>query len=496
MPTSAAERYLALSRKREHYLRQARNCAALTVPWLVPPEGWTGDTDLPEPEQGFGARLVLNLASRLMIAMYPPGMNSFRLDIPSEILAENAQYEEDEEVEKQLTQIEDNISAEIERVKWRQPTVRTMLHLIVAGNAVEQMMDDNSIRTFGLDQFVTIRDGKGNEKEIILKEMVSRESVEQYLDDQDGTSDLMVEQYTWCKRQEDMTWTVHQEVNNKVVTDSEGEYQILPFRALRWTAVDGEDYGRSKCVDHFPDLKSIDGLSKSALDGAAMAARNIIMTRPEAGTNLQRRVSQAKNGDVVSGNPEDVTMMQFTNVQGMQLAQAELESRKNELAHSFLLVSSIQRDGERVTATEIRKMAEELEGVLGGVYSLLTADLQGWRVKRLIFQMQDQNKIPDWPEGMIEPTILTGLEALGREQDVTRVTTATQMIAGLPEEALIYVDWKVILSKLLFGLQLPSAVRSEQEVQQIQQQRIVQQAAATGGEAFAKSAAQQQAQQQ
>ncbi|WP_416142518.1 portal protein [Escherichia coli] len=38
--------------------------------------------------------------------------------------------------------------------------------------------------------------------------------------------------------------------------------------------------------------------------------------------------------------------------------------------------SAVQRTGERVTAEEIRYVASELEDTLGGVYSILSQELQ------------------------------------------------------------------------------------------------------------------------
>lgn len=48
-----------------------------------------------------------------------------------------------------------------------------------------------------------------------------------------------------------------------------------------------------------------------------------------------------------------------------------------------LLNSAVQRNGERVTAEEIRYVAGELEDTLGGVYSLLSQELQLSLIRRV-----------------------------------------------------------------------------------------------------------------
>jgi hypothetical protein len=87
---------------------------------------------------------------------------------------------------------------------------------------------------------------------------------------------------------------------------------------------------------------------------------------------------------------------------------------------AFLLNSAIQRNAERVTAEEIRYMAQELEAALGGIYSTLSQEFQLPFVTRVMFQMERQKKLPVLPEGLVKPAIITGVEALGRGNDVVR----------------------------------------------------------------------------
>ena len=119
---------------------------------------------------------------------------------------------------------------------------------------------------------------------------------------------------------------------------------------------------------------------------------------------------------------------------------------------------------------------------LGGVYSQLNQAMQQTRLRRLIMQMKANAQLPNWPEGMVEPTILTGLEALGREQDVTRVQAALQFLQGMPPDVLAYVKWTELLGKAFYGLNLPDAVRTESEMQQMQQMQMQQQAMMGAGQ--------------
>lgn len=512
----AAARYMVLGVRRDGYLRRARRASELTIPSLLPPEGFDGTQSLPEPAQGYGARLVTALASKVMTSLLPPGVPFFKLEIPAEVLLQGGQQEgTTKDQERGLAASEQVIFAEVERAKWRRPTYVGMQHLIVAGNVGEQMMEDNSIRVFRLDQYVTVRSPAGALVEFIIEERLTPASVPEELqalvaqtDFQSTTASPGASQpgntktiplFTWGKfDQKKGLWVVHQEVSDQLVPDSRGEFDILPYSFYRWIEEIGEDYGRSKVEEHIGDFRALDGLSQSMVQGAAMASRNVTMIRPNSagGLNLRRRLTTAENGDYVIGNPEDVEMKQFTNVSGLQFAHAHLGEIRAELGAAFLLNSSVQRDAERVTAFELRKMIEEIETVLGGVFTALAQEIQETRLERLFLQMKRQGKLPPWPEGLVRPTILTGLEALGREKDVERVATALQFTGSLTPEERLYIKMGTLLGKAFNGLGLPNTIRTDAEVKEMREQIAQIEAMAQAGAALASQAAAGQAQPQ
>ena len=488
---TAKARYAALRQRREPFLRRARECAALTIPSLLPPEGFHGSMELPQPYQGLGARCVSYLASRITTAVFPPGKPFFRLQIPSEVLLKQGMSSPPADLEQNLSLTERMIHAEVERRQWRSPTNLVLQHLITTGNTLAQMLPDNRIRLYRLDQYCIVRDPAGNVTEIVIEEQLAPTSLPEAYRALVNVSDVgsgYVSLFTWVKKTVD-GWSVSRELNDKKIPGPKGSgvYKISPFIPLRWSAVVGEDYGRGKVEEHLADFRAIDGLQKAVLDGAAMASRNITMVAPNAagGLNLRRRIAMAKNGEIVVGNAEDVQMLQFQNAGGMQFTAQELGVLKQELSSAFLLGSGARRDAERVTAAEVRMVAEELEGTLGGVYSTLGQELVMPLLARLIVQMQDAKprpQLPAWPDGVIEPTILTGLEALGREQEVQSVATVLQFMQGLPPEIVqMYPKWTVLLGRVFNGVGLSDAVHSEAEVQQLQQQQAMMQAMAQAG---------------
>jgi hypothetical protein len=316
---------------------------------------------------------------------------------------------------------------------------------------------------FHLSRFVVKRDPMGSVLEIITKEDVApsalpkdtRELVEAiagYEEKKNGTpapesygDEKTCAIYTHVRRGEG-SWRVHQEVKGKIIPDSRGTYPLdkSPWMPLRFTAIECEDYGRGYVEEYLGDLRSLEGLAQSIVEGSAGIAKLLFLVNPNGVTNL-KDVAEAPNCAVRSGNAVDVTVLQAQKAADLSVAANTSKEIEQRLSMAFLLNSAIQRDGERVTAEEIRVMARDLEDALGGIYSVLSQDLQLPFITRLQFQMQKQGRLPRLPKGVVRPSIVTGLEALGRGHDMSKLD---QFIAGIPPEiAAQYIVWPEYLDR-------------------------------------------------
>jgi hypothetical protein len=154
---------------------------------------------------------------------------------------------------------------------------------------------------------------------------------------------------------------------------------------------------------------------------------------------------------------------------------------------AFLSASSAARDSERTTATEIRYMAADLEKSLGGVYSILSLELQ----RPLAYQLLAQTKV-DLSSLGIELVIVTGVEALGRNVELDKIRQFNQLIQelGSPEIILSRLNVGVYISKIAnsLGLDTSDLIKSEEQIQQEQQAAQQQALLQQGGGAMAQEA--------
>jgi hypothetical protein len=172
-------------------------------------------------------------------------------------------------------------------------------------------------------------------------------------------------------------------------------------------------------------------------------------------------------------------------MQDFQVAASVVERIERRLEQAFLLNSSVQRDAERVTAEEIRYMANELETALGGVYSTLAGELQLPLVTRLLSTLARENKLPRLPEGKVDPQIITGIDGLGRTAELQRLDILLDGVGQMfgPEAVAEYIRAGSYIQRraAALGVDVEGLIRSEEEVaqqRQAQQQAAMQQAAA------------------
>jgi len=423
MPT-AKELWEKLDKKRDGVMQRARDCANLTIPALMPPMGSNENTRLSTPYQSLGARGVNNLSSKLVLAMLPTGSPFYRFQIGDEAAA-NLDGAGKSDIEEGLRQLEKRVGKGVENSNLRPIMSIAMKLLIVTGNALLHVPDKGNSRVFNLSQFVVVRDPMGTVLKGVVKEDVHPSTLDEETREvcqvaKADDDDEYVAVHTMIQRMDEKIeyW---QEINEIEVPGSRGRNKIeeSPFIFLRWTAVDNEDYGRGHCEEYLGDLRSLEGLSKSIVTFAAAAAKVIFLEHPSAVTN-SNDLRDAESGEFVTGRREDIDVLQLEKYADFQVAKSTLDDLALRLSHGFLLTSGTIRQAERVTAEEVRLQAQELEDVLGGVYSVLSQELQQPLVNRLIARARKAGDFPTLPPGAVDPVIVTGFDALGRGHELNR----------------------------------------------------------------------------
>ena len=481
----ARERYNQLVTDRRQFLDKAVECSKLTLPYLIQDDTSSRPTHetLNIPWQSVGSKCVVTLAAKLMLATLPPQTSFFKLQVRDDKLGEEMPPEIRGELDLSFSKMERMIMEYIAASNDRVVIHQALKHLIVGGNAL-LFMGKDGIKNYPLNRYVVNRDGNGNVLEIVTKELISRDVLgydipvkepNTGIDETNaGTHTDDVEVYT-CVKLENGRWVWYQEVEDKIIPGSRSTApkNSSPWLVLTFNSVDGEQYGRGRVEEFLGDLKSLEGLSQALVEGAAAASKVIFLVSPSS-TTKPSAIAKAGNGAIVQGRAEDVQVVQVGKTADFATAANMTQAIEKRLLEAFLVMNV--RNAERVTAEEVRLTQLELEQQLGGIFSLLTVEFLIPYLNRTLLVLERSNQIPKLPKDIVRPTIVAGVNALGRGQD----REALQMFVGTiaqtlgPEALMKYINPLEAIKRLAAaqGIDVLNLVKTEEQMAQEKQELL------------------------
>ena len=470
----ARSRYDHLTSYRNHFLDIAVECSELTLPYLIQrDELRPSHKNLRQPWQSVGSKAVVTLASKLMLALLPPQTTFFKLQIDDSKLGTELPAEIRSELDLSFAKMErmvmDSIAASGDRVAVHQ----AIKHLVVGGNAL-LYMGKEGIKHYPLNRYVVERDGNGNIIEIVTKELINKQLLPQEFQELKaretvalGSNTNDVEIYTHVKL-DNNRWVWHQEAFDKVIpnTDGKAPKDANPWLVLRFNSVDGENYGRGRVEEFLGDFKSLNALSQAMVEGSASAAKVVFVVSPSSMTKPQT-IAQAGNGAIVQGRPEDIGVIQVGKTADFSTAMQMMQNLERRLLEAFLVLNV--RQSERTTAEEVRLTQLELEQQLGGLFSLLTVEFLVPYLNRKLLVLSRSGQLPKYPKDLVRPTIVAGINALGRGQDreslTAFITTVAQTLG--PEALMKFINADEAIKRLAAaqGIDVLNLVKSMEDQQ-------------------------------
>lgn len=499
MPDTIAKQFSRMDGARDRMMKRLRQCSLFSLPWILPvTEDKPSEDDLPETFQTMGAEGVKSLQGRLVTALFPVGTPWFGFR-PTPELDSRMDDETRDEVRKYLDLVELQVQGQLDQTNYRKAFRSIIENGIVTGNWAYGVIDESpewapsslppySIKVFRLDQYVVKRAGDGGILTAIIKETVdpleisehmagmAQLNLQDFIDRHPG-QDIPI--YTHVRRQSDMSWVVTQEMNDHVIGEpSEHRKDVLPFDFGRYDEPSGHDYGRGMCEILLGSLRSHNGLSRAILEMAAASSR-VIGVKDQSSPTTIHELSTLGNGKFVIGNVrggqvQDIAFLASNLGGDFAIAASENHRVEERLGKAFLMESAVQPTGERVTATQIMRLAGELDGRLGDVYSGMS-EMQGPYLRRVVYMMERDNIIETQSDDNVQVTLMTGLEALRRSQDLTKLVSVLQMVAQIPGST-ERINWKVVNDRVfsLTGIDVRGIVKSDEQLAMEQQQAMEQ----------------------
>lgn len=432
--------------KRGSFLDRAKGYAKLTLPYLLNDQG--DNTSSQNGWQGTGAQATNHLANKLAQVLFPAQRSFFRVDLTEK--GEEALSKGGVDKTKLATlfaKVETNAMKSLEQRQFRSSMVEAFKHLIVAGNCLLFKPEKGNICAVPMNHYVVNRDTSGNLLDIIMLQKkalrtfdpATRMAIEVGMKGKKCKEDDEVKLYTHATLKPDGMWEVSQSADDIPIGKvSRVKEEKLPFIVLTWKRSYGEDWGRPLAEDYSGDLFVIQFLSEAVARGAALMADIKYLIRPGAQTDIEHFV-QSGTGEVITGVEEDIHIVTLGKYADFTPISAVLEVYTRRIGVVFMMEALTRRDAERVTAVEIQRDALEIEQTMGGVYSLFAKTMQ---TPIAMWGLQDLGS--NFTTELIDPVIVTGIEALGRMAELDKLANFAQYVAlpaQWPEQAQRAIDW-------------------------------------------------------
>ena len=485
------EFYNKFSQARQDYENRAEEISAYTLPYMMMPDGSTSSSNLADKiSQSYCGRLVNTLKAKMGNSLLPASTSSFRLEPDKEALEilTEGDAEAKSVVYTQLSSWTGAINREIEAQQIRDTLFDMLNQMIIIGSVVIEKIKDDGIKLYSLRSFTVDLDSRGEARAICVVEkkkdlpegIVPEKEAEEY------------NLYTLIERNnEDGKWYMRQSIEDYPVGE-EAKYtdETLPFQYVGWTWTEGDKYHRPYAEDYLPDIKSYNSNSDLLLKGSIASGKIVFFVDEKGNRTRKADVANSKNGAVVNGRADDVTVLQVQKSFDFKIVAERLQDLGKNLAAAFLMNESVTRDAERVTAQEIRFMAQELESSsLSGIYSKLSKKVS----KRIVTWVMQELNVKF--QG-IDVNVVTGLDALGRSQELQRLDEFVTRAANMNMMAWINEAELVQRQAALIGIDTTGLIKTPNQVAQERQQAAQAQAEQTGIDSFAQQAGQTLAQPQ
>lgn len=444
------KRWQTLDNKKTAMYRRCEDYALWTLPYVFPILG-VKDTEQQGPVDSTGARAVNNLSNKLIMTLFQPHNPFFRLNVSSDIindLTKEAEENQDEDakavldgLDKTLAQAEKDAMHLLDFNRFRTEATMAAKALIVTGNSLLYHPDEGRAQAYGLRDYCVVRDLSGTVIEILTRDKkafstFTKEVQEQIKTAGKGkkyTDTVDVTIYTQICLKEDGKYHMKQDADDfRLDSETAWTAEELPYIVLTWNLVRGEDYGRGLVEDYAGSFHALFVLNNSLVDMVGIAADIKFLVDPASVLDVGA-LNDSESGTYHTGKEGDITTPQFNKQMDMQFVASAIERFQQQIAQAFLLNSSVTRDAERVTAEEIRYVAQELEISHGGIYSRFAEE---WQLRLAVLLLRRLNfKIGK--DKIIYPQIITGLDSLSRAGDLDNLRmfiSDLQMLEAVPDD--------------------------------------------------------------
>ena len=462
--------------KRSYLESRWEDYAGWTLPYLYPAQDEDGTrAEMQNDYQSVGAQAVNNLGNKIVENLFPQYRPFFRLDLTEEQIEELMNSGIDRAGIDQLTAMtEKKAIKSMSKEGYRTASLAVAKHLITLGNALLFNPKGQKAQVFNLRDWVVDRNRGGDWLRIITRDRHTLATLPSRLQEKANlagfTEDETELDIFTCIKRVDGRIIVWQELDSICRANKNlGVYTEAnnPWHCLTWNLNRGDDYGTGLVEEYAGYFHQLSSYDEALLNVAAIASDIKILVNPMGQTDVDS-LQESESGSYIYGMEGDLHYHQLEKMADVHFIAIQRDKVETSIAKAFLMGSGTTRQAERVTAEEIRRDAQELEGSLGGVYSRFAEEWQRPKAIQLMADMDNEL-------AGLEVIILTGLEALSRTSEhdaVMAFFNDLTILQNLPDGVQPFLKFNGVIQVLAAGrgVEIEKILKTEEQVAQEQQQ--------------------------
>jgi hypothetical protein len=460
-------------------LDSARLISTFIDPYFYPPEGFDPRQRLPVPLNSKTSMSVNNFTSKILQTMIPANTPFMKINVEVLSLIELQREAEAAGVGLQIflgelgntfSRFERAMDNDLKNKNIRKAMAFGLKHLWYAGNTLLKYSKKEKVKVWSLEQFVVEREFDGEVLDIILFEETKFENLDTDIKEMIETKEGLkkengnIEIYTGVSKEDNGKYREWQELSDgTIIPDTETIYKkkqnpwIVPAINLTY----GSNYGVPYLYYLLGHIQSSEGFREDVNKIGEANARVLYGLKPSSAATV-REVSSAKSGDVLSMEAEDLNVVSKTASQELNDAAAQLEVLNRELGEALQSFNAIRREGDRVTAEEIRISQEELNKALGTIFiEIESSFIQS--VAEISWEYLKEEFVGIDISNKVEINVITGVDAFSRQDDLSNLRALMGDVANL--NLLGEVNLSEVVRRLSSGYNIEnfSLIKSEKD---------------------------------
>lgn len=496
------QKYQSLENARSIKLEKARLYAAATKPVLMP----KSDSDVKanrqvaHPHSSLPARGVTEFGAKITSGILPPSGTPFiSMEIPPAVQS-NATKEQMDTLRSISKKVQDIVHNELLQSNVRDIWNVAVEHIAVVGDVVIRQ-EGMTFSYFRLDNFVVKRDVNGNPIELIVRQWMREEEL-----DEQQKNQLKMENVETVRRFDSnfYPYYIHVEflgderqkethyLGNTSVKEMNHSYQVWTVPQYKQNAY--EDYSNSLVEENYGDIVAAHALRETLLE--AMAVGNIGYIGFVPGSITADTLKQTPNWGVVPiKDQSSLTFIQPNTVSTISTTAAFAEKHDQEIRRIFLMDVASELTQDRTTAYQVSKAIAALERATGPMLNLLRSTMLEPAAMNTIQHLIKTKKLgPEvkqaLDDGQLQLVIKSGVNSMDADSENQKILTwASTWFQVAPEQALQKIDIYALLeySAQLSGIpsqllnsQEQMAAKAEAQQQQQLQEALINQAPKAG----------------